>query len=206
VKALTLHATWQPKEGYSPSAEEQRTRKAKAGSMVWRQPTLDFGEVADPQIQADEVVIQVAAVGICGSDMHMYEADEQGYMLYPGLTSFPNILGHEFSGRVVAVGSEVETLWVGDLVTAEEIQWCGLCDACRRGLVNHCTRMEELGFTTPGAMAQLVKVKAKYCWPLDEIAERLGSEEEALTLGAMVEPTGVSYHAMFNRSNNWRPG
>jgi scyllo-inosose 3-dehydrogenase len=152
------------------------------------------------------MMLQVAAVGICGSDMHMVEADKDGYMLYPGLTRFPNILGHEFSGRVVEVGKDVSDLKVGDLVTVEEIQWCGLCDACRKGLVNHCTNMEELGFTTPGAMAELIAVKAKYCWKITELAERLSNEKEALLLAAMVEPTGVSYHAMFNRISTWKPG
>src|SRR6185436_20521378 len=66
--------------------------------------------------------------------------------------------------------------------------------------------MEELGFTTPGAMAQYIPVRARYCWKLDEIAERVGNEQEALVMGAMVEPTGVSYHAMFNRIHTWQPG
>ncbi len=151
MRALTLQADWQPKTGYTPSPEEARTHKASAGSMVWKNPSLELGPVNDPVLQPDEVLVEVAAVGICGSDMHMYESDPDGYILYPGLTRFPNILGHEFSGRVVEVGSKVDELAAGDLVTAEEIQWCGRCDACRRGLVNHCTDMEELGFTTPGA-------------------------------------------------------
>jgi threonine dehydrogenase-like Zn-dependent dehydrogenase len=206
VNALTLQADWQPKAGYTPSPEETRTHKASAGSMVWKNPSLELSTVGDPVLGPDEVMVEVAAVGICGSDMHMYESDREGYILYPGLTRFPNILGHEFSGRVVEVGSEVVELAVGDLVTAEEIQWCGRCDACRRGLVNHCTDMEELGFTTPGAMAEYIPVKAKYCWKLDELAERLGDAGEALILGAMVEPAGVSYHAMFNRLPTWLPG
>jgi scyllo-inosose 3-dehydrogenase len=206
VKALQLLADWQPKPSYTVSDEETRTHKTKAGSMVWKNPRLELSTLPDPDIKPDEVLLQVAAVGICGSDMHMVEADNEGYILYPGLTKFPNILGHEFSGRIVEVGKDVVGLNVGDLVTAEEVNWCGLCDACRQGLVNHCTRMEEIGFTTPGAMAQYIAVKAKYCWKLDEIAERLGDETEALTLGAMVEPTGVSYHAMFNRLSTWKPG
>jgi scyllo-inosose 3-dehydrogenase len=205
VKALQLMADWQPKATYSVSEEEVRTHKSKAGSLVWKNPRLELTTLPDPELKPDEVILQVAAVGICGSDMHMVEADSDGYILYPGLTKFPNILGHEFSGRIVEVGEDVQGLKVGDLVTAEEVNWCGLCDACRQGLVNHCTRMEEIGFTTPGAMAQFIAVKAKYCWKLDEIAEHIG-EEDALTLGAMVEPTGVSYHAMFNRLSTWKPG
>jgi threonine dehydrogenase-like Zn-dependent dehydrogenase len=206
MNALQLHADWQPKPTYVLSDAEQQTRKVKSGSKVWRNPRLSFESLPEPHISHDEVLLQVAAVGICGSDMHMYEAGTDGYILYPGLTRFPNTLGHEFSGRVVEVGRDVRGIQRGDLVAVEEVNWCGVCDACRRGLVNHCTQMEEIGFTTPGAMAQMIAVKAKYCWPLTEIAERMGDEREATLLGAMVEPTGVSYHAIFNRLNTWKPG
>lgn len=206
MKALQLHADWLPKPGYALSPEEAQTHKVKSGSMVWKNPRLKLLSLPDPHPAPDEVLIEVAEVGICGSDMHMYEADAEGYIFYPGLTRFPNTLGHEFSGRVVALGKEVRDLSVGDLVTSEEVHWCGSCDACRRGLVNHCALVEELGFTTPGAMAQYICVKAKYCWKLTELAERIGNEAEALLLGAMVEPTGVSYHAMFNRLQTWKPG
>ena len=206
MKALQLSADWQPKASYPMSQTEHLSRKVQTGSAVWKHPKIDIVNLPDPELKDDEVLIAVAAVGICGSDMHMYEADSEGYILYPGLTRFPNTLGHEFSGRVVEVGKEVRDLAVDDLVTVEEIQWCGLCDACRKGLLNHCTNMEELGFTTPGAMAELIAVKAKYCWKITELAERLGDEQEALQLAALVEPTGVSYHAMFNRIASWKPG
>lgn len=206
MKALTLQAEWAPKPGYALTDTERETRKVKTGSQVWKNPRIEVGSVPDPTPKDDEVIIEVASVGICGSDMHMYEQAEDGYILYPGLTRFPNILGHEFSGRVVETGSAVRDLKPGDLVTAEEIQWCGVCTACRRGLFNHCIQMEELGFTTPGAMAQYIPVRARYCWKIDEIAERIGDEHEALVMGAMVEPTGVSYHAMFNRLQTWKPG
>lgn len=206
MNALQLTADWKPKPGYALSETETQTRKVKSGSKVWRNPRLAFNTLPDPQVGPDEVLLEVTAVGICGSDMHMVEAAPDGYILYPGLTRFPNTLGHEFSGRVAEVGRDVRGLSRGDLVAAEEVNWCGVCDACRRGLVNHCTQMEEIGFTTPGAMAQLITVKAKYCWPLAEITERMGGEREAMLLGAMVEPTGVSYHAMFNRLSTWKPG
>lgn len=206
MKALTLTAEWSPKPDYTLTDAEAETHKAKSGSQVWHNPHIAVGQAADPAPKDDEVIIEVAAVGICGSDMHMYERAADGYMLYPGLTRFPNILGHEFSGRVADIGKNVKDLKIGDLVTAEEIQWCGECTACRRGLFNHCINMEELGFTTPGAMAQYIPVRARYCWKIDEIAERLGDEREALVMGAMVEPTGVSYHAMFNRLPTWKPG
>lgn len=205
MKALTLNAEWAPKPEYNMSDRERETRKIKNGFMVWKNPSLDLGDVPDPTPAPDEVILEIAAVGICGSDMHMYESGDDDYMLYPGYVTAPNILGHEFAGRVVEVGADVTELKIGDLVAVEEIQWCGVCTACRRGFVNHCQNMEELGFTTPGAMAQYTPVRAKYCWKLDEIAEQFG-EEEALVMGAMVEPTGVSYQGMFNRLHNWQPG
>ncbi|MCL4878368.1 MAG: alcohol dehydrogenase catalytic domain-containing protein [Anaerolineae bacterium] len=206
MKALTLTAEWSPKKDYKLTERERQTHKVKNGFMVWKNPRINLGDAPDPMPKDDEVIIQVAAVGICGSDMHMYEKDSEGYMLYPGYVGTPNILGHEFAGRVVGVGKQVRDLRTGDIVAAEEIQWCGECVSCRRGYVNHCDNMEELGFTTPGAMAQYIPVRARYCWKLDEIADGLGDEDEALVLGAMVEPTGVAYHAMFNRIHTWQPG
>jgi threonine dehydrogenase-like Zn-dependent dehydrogenase len=205
MKALTLHAEWNPKPDYKMSDRERETRKVKNGFMAWKNPRISLETTPDPTPAPDEIIVAVGAVGICGSDMHMYEAAPDGYMMYPGYVTAPNILGHEFAGRVAAVGSEVNDLVVGDLVAVEEIQWCGVCVACRRGFVNHCENMEELGFTTPGAMAQYTPVRAKYCWKLDELAAQFG-EDEALVMGAMVEPTGVAYQGMFNRLTTWRPG
>ena len=206
MKALTLHADWHPKSEYKMTERERESRNIKNGFMVWKHPRISLEEAPDPTPKADEVVIEVAAVGICGSDMHMYEEGADGYMIYPGYVGAPNILGHEFAGRVVEVGNDVKELKVGDIVAAEEIQWCGYCNACRRGYVNHCENMEELGFTTPGAMAQYIPVRERYCWKLNELAEQIGDEREALVMGAMVEPTGVSYQAMFNRLHTWQPG
>ncbi len=205
MKALTLSAEWAPKAGYDMTEREREIRRPRNGNMVWKAPRLDLVEAPDPDLKPDQVMLAIAAVGICGSDMHMYEAGADGYMIYPGLVCTPNILGHEFAGRIVEVGADVKDLCVGDLVAVEEIQWCGECNACRRGFVNHCLDIEELGFTIPGAMAQYLPARAKYCWKLDEIAERYG-EEEALVMGAMVEPTGVSYQGLFNRLHNWQPG
>ena len=205
MKALTLSAEWAPKPGYDLTEEERDLRRPRNANMVWKAPSLDLDDVPDPGLKPDHVMLEIAAVGICGSDMHMYEAGGDGYMLYPGLVCTPNILGHEFAGKIIEVGADVKDLQVGDLVAVEEIQWCGECNACRRGFVNHCLDIEELGFTIPGAMAQYLPVRSKYCWNLDEVAERFG-ETEALVMGAMVEPTGVSYQGLFNRLHNWLPG
>ena len=205
MKALTLHAEWAPKLGYDLTESERDLRRPRNANMTWKAPRLRLDDVPDPSLKPDQVMLEIAAVGICGSDMHMYEAGADGYMLYPGLVHTPNILGHEFAGRIAEVGAQVRDLQAGDLVAVEEIQWCGECTACRRGFVNHCLDIEEIGFTIPGAMAQYLPARAKYCWKLDEVAERYG-EDEALLMGAMVEPTGVSYQGLFNRLRNWQPG
>ncbi|MCY3936154.1 MAG: scyllo-inosose 3-dehydrogenase [Chloroflexi bacterium] len=206
MRALTLRADFAPRDGYPLDERERREHRIQNGNMVWRHPQITLDEIAEPVPKPDEVIVQVAAVGICGSDMHMYEADAAtGYMLYPGFVKTPNVLGHEFAGRVVSVGSAVRDLREGDLVSVEEIQWCGECIACRRGLVNHCENHEELGFTIPGAMAEYIACRARYCWKLDDVADRYG-EDIALQLGAMVEPSGVSYQGLFNRNPSWLPG
>ena len=204
--SLTLFADWAPLPEYQMSERESATRHIRNANKVWKNPRIELVQTADPGLKPDQVRLQVAAVGICGSDMHMYEAGDDGYMLYPGYATAPNILGHEFAGRVVETGRSVRALRVGDLVAVEEIQWCGECISCRMGFVNHCENVGELGFTMPGAMAEYIAVGEKYCWKLDELAAYLGSEEEALVMGAMVEPTGVSYQGLFNRSGTWLPG
>ena len=98
MKALTLNAEWSPKPEYKMSEQERETRKIRNGFMVWKNPMISVGEAPDPTPQSDEVIIQVHAVGICGSDMHMYEKSDDDYMIYPGYVGAPNILGHEFAG------------------------------------------------------------------------------------------------------------
>ncbi len=206
MKGLMLEAKFEPREGYVLSDFEKETGKVITGNAVWRYPQLKVQEVKKPTIRPDEVLIQVKACGVCGSDMHFYETDDQSYILYPGLTKFPAILGHEFSGQVVEVGSEVEDLAVGDRVTAEEMIWCGHCLPCRSGFPNHCTNLEEIGFTINGAFAQYIALGAKYCWKIDALVERYGDENTAYEAGAMVEPTSVAYNGIFVRGGGFPPG
>jgi threonine dehydrogenase-like Zn-dependent dehydrogenase len=206
MKGLVLEATWDPRPDYPVSAWEKETGKAVTGSSVWRRPNLGVRDWADPKPGPNDVLIAVQACGVCGSDMHFYETDAQGYILYPGLTKFPTILGHEFSGRVVEVGKDVTLLKVGDMVTVEEMIWCGRCIPCRNGFFNHCANLEEIGFTIPGAFANYIAVDEKFCWKIDAIAERLGDEQWAYEVGALTEPSAVSYNAMFNRAGGFKPG
>ena len=206
MKGLVLDAQWDPRTDYEVSEWEKETGKAITGNSVWRHPTLNVQEWPDPKPGPHDVVIEVQACGVCGSDMHFYETDEDDYILYPGLTRFPTILGHEFSGKVVEIGNAVESLEVGAMVTAEEMIWCGRCIPCRNGFPNHCTNLEEIGFTVPGAFANYIALDEKYCWPIEGIAERFGDEALAYEVGALSEPTSVAYNAMFERAEGFRPG
>lgn len=206
MKALVLSAKWEPREGYQLSEFEKKTGKAITGNAVWRHPELKVKEVEKPTIKPDQVLIRVKACGVCGSDMHFYETDDQGYILYPGLTKFPTTTGHEFSGQVVEVGSQVRDLEVGDMVTAEEMIWCGYCVPCRNGFPNHCANLEEIGFTIPGAFAEYIAIGAKYCWKLNALMDRYGDEDRVYEAGALVEPSSVAYNTVFVRAQGFRPG
>ncbi len=206
MKGMVLDAKWDPKADYVVSDWEKATGKAITGNAIWRNPTLEVRDWPDPEPGPQEVVLAIQACGVCGSDMHFYETDDQDYILYPGLTRFPTILGHEFSGKVVATGKDVELLKIGDMVTVEEMIWCGRCIPCRNGYPNHCSNLEEIGFTIPGAFANFIAVDEKFCWKIDAIAERYGSEEKAYAVGALTEPTCVAYNAMYERAGGFRPG
>ncbi len=206
MKGLVLAAQWDPRPDYTVNAFERATGKAITGSSVWRKPRLSLETLAEPQVGAKDVLIKPRACGVCGSDVHFYETDEQGYILYPGLTKFPVVIGHEFSGEVVEVGAEVRDLRKGDMVTAEEMIWCGECIPCRNGYPNQCERLEEIGFTIHGAQAELISVGAKFCWKITALAEHYGNPERAYEAGALCEPTSVAYNAMFTRAEGFRPG
>ncbi len=206
MKGLQFSAEWAPRRDYRVSEFEHRTGKAVTGASVWRYPQVKIVEVAEPPLGPKDVRLRPRACGVCGSDVHFYETDADGYIRYPGLTKFPVIIGHEFSGEILEVGKNVRGLRVGDLVTVEEMIWCGECIPCRNGWPNQCENLEEIGFTINGAMAEQVVVGAKYCWPITRLADVYGSVEAACEAGALCEPTSVAYNGMFVRAGGFRPG
>jgi scyllo-inosose 3-dehydrogenase len=206
MKGLVLDAKWNPKKGYTLAPFEKETGKAITGSSVWRNPKLAIKQVKNPVPKPDELLIRIKACGVCGSDMHFYETDGEGYIKYPGLTKFPSILGHEFSGQVVEVGKDVKGFKKGDMVTAEEMIWCGWCTPCRNGFPNQCENLEEIGFTINGAFAEYIAIGAKFCWKLNALSNVYGTAEKIYEAGATVEPTCVAYNGIFERAGGFRPG
>ena len=206
MKGLVLTAEWDPRPDYTVTEWERTTGKAVTGSSVWRSPRLSVESIAEPKLGPGDVLMKPRACGVCGSDVHFFETDQQGYMLYPGLTRFPVVIGHEFSGEIVEVGAGVTELKPGDMVTAEEMIWCGECTPCRNGYPNQCLRLEEIGFTINGAQAEYLAIGAKYCWKINALVERYGTKEKAFEAGALCEPTSVAYNAMFTRAEGFKPG
>ncbi|MFZ5476548.1 MAG: scyllo-inosose 3-dehydrogenase [Myxococcota bacterium] len=201
-----LEAEWDPRPDYQPTERELATGKATMASRVFRNPRFLPAVVPDPACGRDEVVLKVRACGVCGSDTHCYEHDADGYVLFSGPVRVPCIVGHEYTAEVVEVGPDVRDLRVGDLVAGEGMLSCGVCEACRRGQPNQCPRLDMLGFSAPGAFADYVASKERFLWRLDGLADALGSADEALELGALIEPVACSYNGMFVSAGGFLPG
>ncbi|HHY46094.1 MAG TPA: alcohol dehydrogenase catalytic domain-containing protein [Firmicutes bacterium] len=211
MKTVTLFAKWDPKPEFKLGSKDIEGKLTYLGSKVWRYPELKIVEKDIPKIGAEEVLIEVKACGICGSDVHMAQADDDGYILYPGLTAFPVTLGHEFSGVVVEAGEGAinkrtgKRYEVGEPVCAEEMFWCGSCRPCADGFPNQCERLQEIGFSVDGAFAKYVKVHSRYLWSLDELRDRYSGDDIFLA-GSLVEPTSVAYNAVIECGGGIRPG
>ncbi|MGM0884216.1 MAG: NAD(P)-dependent alcohol dehydrogenase [Bacillota bacterium] len=145
---------------------------------------IQIEEYPVPQIGPDEVLIKVMAVGICGSDLHYYSHGRIGKYV----VDKPFILGHECSGDIAALGSNVQRFQVGDRVAVEPGVTCGRCDACKEGRYNLCPDVEFLA-TPPfdGAFVQYIKIREDFVF---SIPDHLSYEEAAL-----VEPFSVGIHA-----------
>ena len=211
MQAVMLYADWDPKPDFTLGAKDIEGRQTYLGSKVWRNPVMKIEEIDIPRPGPGEVLIQVKACGICGSDVHMAQPDEDGYIWYPGLTGFPCTLGHELSGIVVEAGPGAydkntnQPFKGGEWVCAEEMLWCGSCQPCADGWPNHCERLDEIGFNVNGAFASHIVLPDRCLWSLDPLKESY-SEDEVFKLGSLVEPTSVAYNAVIERGGGIRPG
>lgn len=109
--------------------------------------------MAQPEPGSHEVLLQVRAVGICGSDVHLFRGDHP-YRV------FPLIYGHEFSATVTAIGADVQEVARGDYVVVEPLLNCGHCYPCRIGRYNCCEQLRVIGVHVNGAFAESVVVPA----------------------------------------------
>jgi threonine dehydrogenase-like Zn-dependent dehydrogenase len=211
MPGVTLVADWDPKPGFRLGAKDIQGKQTYLGSQVWRHPRLEIREYDIPTPGPEQVLLQVKACGICGSDVHMAQADKNGYIFYPGLTGFPSILGHEFSGIVVEAGKDAidkrtnRPFTGGEAVTSEEMLWCGQCKPCADGQPNHCERLDEVGFNVNGAYTQYILVPSRTVWSLEPLKANYHADD-IFVAGSLVEPTAVAYNAVIERGGGIHPG
>lgn len=208
---VTLFADWDPRPGFKLGPKDIEGRQTYLGSRVWRHPRVEIMEYDVPKPGPRDVLLQVKACGICGSDVHIAQTDDEGYTLYPGLTGFPCILGHEVSGIVVEAGKEAydkvtnKPFKGGERVCIEEMVWCGECKPCADGWPNHCERLDEIGININGGFAPYLVVPARLLWSLDPL-DSVYKGDDIFLAGSLVEPTSVAYNAMIERGGGIRPG
>ena len=157
--------------------------------LALRKTAPEFGaqldEVREPEVGDETVLVEVEAVGICGSDVHMYEWTRG----YEWLTPFlPVVMGHEFCGRVARVGSGVETLREGDRVAVMPNNGCLKCTDCIAGRFDSCRNRRPIGLGVDGAFSRLVAVPARACLTI--------GEEVPAHIAAMTEPFCVAERAV----------
>ena len=147
-------------------------------ALVWEGPeVMNMREQPEPLPAPGEVIIDVAYVGICGSELG-------GYLGHNALRVPPLVMGHEFSGRISAIAEGTDTdLKIGDLVTVNPMIPCGDCAFCNEDLPHLCTKRSLVGAHRPGAFAQKVAAPARATYKLPEGV--------SLQIGAMIEPFAV---------------
>lgn len=143
---------------------------------------LWLDEVPVPEIGINDVLIKVLRTGICGTDVHIYNWDEWAQATIP----VPMVVGHEFVGRVVTVGANVNDFHPGDLVSGEGHVVCGRCRNCMAGRRHLCKDTIGLGVNRPGAFAEYVALPQTNVWLQDEALDR--------DVQAIYDPFGNAVH------------
>jgi len=147
---------------------------------------LSLQDLPQPVPGPDDVLVQVAACGICGSDVHGYDGST-------GRRIPPIVMGHEAAGIVAALGSAVRKFAVGDRLTFDSTVYCGACDFCRKGEVNLCDNRQVVGvscgeYSRAGAFAEYVAVPERILYPLPP--------ELSFAEAAMLEAVSVALHGV----------
>jgi len=123
-------------------------------------PGLRLQEVPAPRIGINDVLIRVDKTGICGTDLHIYKWDAWAQKTIP----VPMVVGHEFVGEIVEVGSNVNDFFPGDVVSAEGHVVCGRCRNCLAGRRQLCKDTQGIGVNRPGAFAEFISVPMSNVW------------------------------------------
>ena len=152
--------------------------------VVERPNRVAYTDIDEPAVGRNDVLVRSCEAGLCRTDIEMMT----GVFTDPRWVQFPVIPGHEWSGTVVEVGANVESVRAGDRVVCEGMIGCNRCPACRRGQTQWCERIEALGFTRPGGYAELVTVPARVVHVLPD--------HVSFDAGVLVEPASVVLHGL----------
>lgn len=142
---------------------------------------IEFKEVEIPKIKENQVLVKIMKIGVCGSDIHVYHGQHP-------FTSYPVTQGHEVSGQIIEVGSNVSDFKIGQKVTIQPQVVCGECYPCRHGKYNLCEELKVMGFQTTGVASHYFAVDDK---KLTLLPDGMDFDE-----GAMIEPLAVAVHAV----------
>ena len=150
--------------------------KSKAERGLWLE------EIPEPKMGINDVLVRVLKTGICGTDVHIYQWDEWAQKTIP----VPMAIGHEFVGEIVAVGSNVNDFFPGDIVSGEGHVVCGRCRNCLAGRRHLCASAQGVGVNRPGAFAELISLPMTNIW-----RHHLGIDRE---VAAIFDPFGNAVH------------
>lgn len=146
------------------------------------EPGLWLEDVPVPEIGINDVLIRVEKTGICGTDVHIYNWDEWARKTIP----VPMVVGHEFVGRIVEVGSNVKDFYPGDIVSGEGHVVCGRCRNCLAGRRHLCAETVGIGVNRPGAFAEYIAIPQTNVWHHAEGIDR--------EVAAIFDPFGNAVH------------
>jgi threonine 3-dehydrogenase len=139
-------------------------------------------EVHEPQIGINDVKVRVLLTGICGTDLHIYDWDEWARTTIP----VPLVIGHEFVGEIVEVGSNVNDFHPGELVSGEGHVVCGRCRNCLAGRRHLCANTQGVGVNRPGAFAEFIALPMSNIWK--------HSPTVPIEVAAIFDPFGNAVH------------
>ena len=146
------------------------------------EPGLWIEDVPEPEIGINDVKIRVLAAGICGTDLHIYSWDEWSQRTIP----VPLVIGHEFVGEIVEVGSNVTDFHIGDRVSGEGHVVCGRCRNCLAGRRHLCAHTKGVGVNRAGAFAEYIVLPMTNIWR--------HAPEIPLEVAAIFDPFGNAVH------------
>src|SRR5438270_242017 len=154
----------------------------KAVVKARAEPGLWLEDVPVPEVRGDDVLIRVLKASICGTDVHIYDWDEWAQKTIP----VPMVIGHEFVGEIVEVGSNVNDFHPGDIVSGEGHVTCGRCRNCLAGRRHLCAFTSGVGVNRPGAFAEFVTLPMSNIWRHEPNVNR--------EVAAIFDPFGNAVH------------